>query len=214
MTGGALFKLLLKWMKTLNLEVKNIVAQSYDGASAKRGKYRSIAARLKEVAPCDTIITFIENRFDENMIDDILLMEKLFLTKVLLNENELKQLSKQYSLSYDDLRGEQRLYKAKLLTSQATLPEIRSSILENHLNVCLPVMNELFNILWTIPVNTCLYESSFSILRRIKNYLRSTTREDCLSGLALLNIEHDAEIDYDEIIKEFVSVKKSRKIVF
>ncbi|CAF4889457.1 unnamed protein product, partial [Rotaria sp. Silwood1] len=158
--------------------------------------------------------TFIENRFDENMIDDILLMEKLFLTKVLLNENELKQLSKQYSLSYDDLRGEQRLYKAKLLTSQATLPEIRSSILENHLNVCLPVMNELFNILWTIPVNTCLYESSFSILRRIKNYLRSTTREDCLSGLALLNIEHDAEIDYDEIIKEFVSVKKSRKIVF
>ncbi|CAF5031322.1 unnamed protein product, partial [Rotaria sp. Silwood1] len=138
------------------------------------------------------------------MIDDILLMEKLFLTKVLLNENELKQLSKQYSLSYDDLRGEQRLYKAKLPTSQATLPEIRSSILENHLNVCLPVMNELFKILWAIPVNTCLYESSFSILRRIKNYLRSPTREDCLSGLTLLNIEHDAEIDYDEIIKEFV----------
>ncbi|CAF1263003.1 unnamed protein product [Rotaria sp. Silwood1] len=214
MTGGALFKLLLKWLKTLNLEVKNIVAQSYDGASAMRGIYRGIAARLKEVAPCDTIITFIENRFDENMIDDILLMEKLFLTKVLLNENELKQLSKQYSLSYDDLRGEQRLYKAKLPTSQATLPEIRSSILENHLNVCLPVMNELFKILWAIPVNTCLYESSFSILRRIKNYLRSPTREDCLSGLTLLNIEHDAEIDYDEIIKEFVPVKKSRKIVF
>ncbi|CAF3696666.1 unnamed protein product, partial [Rotaria sp. Silwood1] len=205
MTGGALFKLLLKWLKTLNLEVKNIVAQSYDGASAMRGIYRGIAARLKEVAPCDTIITFIENRFDENMIDDILLMEKLFLTKVLLNENELKQLSKQYSLRYDDLRGEQRLYKAKLPTSHATLPEIRSSILENHLNVCLPVMNELFKILWTIPINTCLYESSFSILRRIKNYLRSPTREDCLSGLTLLNIEHDAEIDYDEIIKEFVS---------
>ncbi len=97
-------------------------------------------------AVLDTIITSIENRFDENMINDILLMEKLFLTKTLLNENELKQLSKQYSLSYDDLRGEQRLYKTKLptSTSQATLSEIRSFILENHLNVCLSVMNELF----------------------------------------------------------------------
>ncbi|CAF4875906.1 unnamed protein product, partial [Rotaria socialis] len=93
-------------------------------------------------------------------------------------------------------------------------PEIKSFILDNHLNVGLPVMNKLFKILWTIPVNTCEYERSFSTLRRIKTYLRSTTGEDRLSGLALLNIEREAEIDYDEIIKEFVSAKCTRKIVF
>ncbi len=169
-------------------------------------------------AVLDTIITSIEDRFDENMINDILLMEKLFSTKTLLDENELKQLSKQYSLSYDDLRGEQRLYKTKLSIStsqsQATLSEIKSFILENHLNVCLPVMNELFKILWTIPVNTCTCERRFSTLRRLKTYLRSTTGEDRLSGLALLNIEREVEIDYDEIIKEFISAKNTRKIVF
>jgi hypothetical protein len=52
MTGEALFNLLLEWLKKLNLDVKNIVAQSYDGASAMRGEYKGVAARLKEVAPC------------------------------------------------------------------------------------------------------------------------------------------------------------------
>jgi len=52
MTGEALFNLLLDWLKKLNLDVKHIVGQSYDGASAMRGEYRGVAARLKEVAPC------------------------------------------------------------------------------------------------------------------------------------------------------------------
>ncbi|CAF3249806.1 unnamed protein product [Rotaria sp. Silwood2] len=51
MTDEALFNLLLEWLKKLNLEVKNIVGQSYDGASAMRGEYKGVAARLKEVAP-------------------------------------------------------------------------------------------------------------------------------------------------------------------
>jgi hypothetical protein len=52
MTGEALFNLLLDWLKQLNLNVKNIVGQSYDGASAMRGEYKGVATRLKEVAPC------------------------------------------------------------------------------------------------------------------------------------------------------------------
>lgn len=52
MTGEALFNLLLDWLKRLNLDVKNIVGQSYDGASAMRGEYKGVASRLKEVAPC------------------------------------------------------------------------------------------------------------------------------------------------------------------
>ena len=46
----------------------------------------------------------------------------------------------------------------------------------------------------------------FSTLKRIKTYLRTTTGEDRLSALALLNIEREFEIDYDEIVKEFVAV--------
>jgi len=141
-------------------------------------------------------------------------MEKLFLTKEFLNENELKQLSKQYSISYDDLKGEQRLYKTKMTNQQATMEETTTFILKNHFNVALPVMNQLFKILWTIPANTCSCERSFSSLKRIKTHLRNTTGQDRLSGLALLSIEREFEIDYDEIIKEFVAAKEKRKIIF
>lgn len=98
--------------------------------------------------------------------------------------------------------------------SHVTLTEIKSFILNNHLNIALPVMNELFKILWTISVNTCECERSFSSLRRIKAYLQNTTGQDRLSGLALLNIEREFSIDYDEIIKEFVVRKDKRKIIF
>ncbi len=38
---------------------------------------------------------------------DIISMEKLCLSKELLNENELRDLSRHYSISYDDLKSEQ-----------------------------------------------------------------------------------------------------------
>ncbi|CAF3454693.1 unnamed protein product, partial [Rotaria socialis] len=356
MTGEALFNLLLEWLKKLNLDVKNIVAQSYDGASPMQGEYKGVAARLKQIAPCgiyihcnghilnlclvdvSTRVSSIRNNFGivsslYNLIENsakrhaifeeiqeeaglqsltikqmsdtrwtcrwdclkvvlirypqiistlqlieapeshlllhsmesfdfvfhLFIMSEIYLLtnilskylqssqisitqalkqvkmtvdtlKSLRNETEFERfyskalqmceeneidppkLSKQYSLSYDDLRGEQRLYKTKLTTSSpATLPEIKSFILDNHLNVGLPVMNKLFKILWTIPVNTCECERSFSTLRRIKTYLRSTTGEDRLSGLALLNIEREAEIDYDEIIKGICICKEHQK---
>ncbi|CAF4657931.1 unnamed protein product [Rotaria socialis] len=56
MTGEALFNLLLEWLKKLNLDVKNIVAQLYDGASAMRGEYKGVPARLKQIAPCGIYI--------------------------------------------------------------------------------------------------------------------------------------------------------------
>lgn len=130
-----------------------------------------------------------------------------------LTDNELKQLSNQYSLNYDDLRDEQRLYKTKLSNTHPhkNLTDIKSLILNNHLNVALPVMNELFKILWTIPTNTCECERSFSTLRRIKTYLRNTIGQVRLSALALLNTENEYFIDYDEIVKRVCFEQRQKK---
>jgi len=54
----------------------------------------------------------------------------------------------------------------------------------------------------TLPVTTCSSERSFSTLRRLKTYLRNTTGEDRLNGLALLNIHRDIKIDATQIIAE------------
>ncbi|KAL1447997.1 hypothetical protein WDU94_012375 [Cyamophila willieti] len=63
------------------------------------------------------------------------------------------------------------------------------------------------------PVTNCTGERSFSTLRRIKNYLRSTTTNERLSSLALLSIESNLtqEISYDDLIDNFARKKSRRK---
>ncbi|KAG6929522.1 hypothetical protein G0U57_005494, partial [Chelydra serpentina] len=68
-------------------------------------------------------------------------------------------------------------------------------------------------ILLTIPVTVASGEQSFSKLKFIKNYLRSTMRQEHLTSLAILAIEQDItlSLSYDDIITDFAA-KKARKI--
>ncbi len=61
----------------------------------------------------DNIITSINHRFYENIIEIVVLMEKLFLYKEFLNEDELHELTQFYSINYDDLKAEQRLARIR-----------------------------------------------------------------------------------------------------
>lgn len=68
-------------------------------------------------------------------------------------------------------------------------------------------------ILLTIPVSVASGERSFSKLKIIKNYLRSTMSQQRLTDLAMLTIEKDIanSLDYDDIIDNFAK-EKSRKV--
>ncbi|XP_050523747.1 uncharacterized protein LOC126895659 [Daktulosphaira vitifoliae] len=66
----------------------------------------------------------------------------------------------------------------------------------------------------TVPVTTTKDERSFSKLKLIKNYLRSTMQQERLSSLSLSSIENQRArvIDSDKVIDQFVSVKNRQKI--
>ena len=162
----------------------------------------------------DTIITSINNRFDENTIGIVVLMEKLFLTKDLLSDDEVKNLSKTYLVSYDDLKAEQQLYKNKMHNQKINIADATKYILDNNFHIAFSSKNGLFKILWTIPVNSCECERSFSALKRLKTYLRNSMREERLSGLAILNIEKDVEINMEQIVIDFIPKKQGRKMIF
>lgn len=70
-------------------------------------------------------------------------------------------------------------------------------------------------ILLTIPVTVASGERSFSKLKLIKTYLRSTISQCRLTNLATLSIENEIaeNIDFDNLIKEFAD-KKARKVKF
>nr|XP_012563463.1 unnamed protein product [Hydra vulgaris] len=69
-------------------------------------------------------------------------------------------------------------------------------------------------ILLTIPVTVASGERSFSKMKLIKTYLRSTMSQDRLSSLGTLSIEKNIaeNLDFSTLIKDF-SDKKARKII-
>ncbi|KAG6923009.1 hypothetical protein G0U57_000227 [Chelydra serpentina] len=71
------------------------------------------------------------------------------------------------------------------------------------------------HILLTLPVSVASGERSFSILKLLKNYLRSTMSQNRLSGLALISIESTIakNLDFTESFKDYASIK-TRKIQF
>ena len=65
-------------------------------------------------------------------------------------------------------------------------------------------------ILATLPVTSCECERSFSAMRRLKNYTRSTMVEERLNGLALMEIHQDIEPSVQQVIDKFAA--DSRRI--
>lgn len=74
-----------------------------------------------------------------------------------------------------------------------------------------PRVKRLLKILCTLPITNCTSERSFSTLRRLKTYLRSTMHNERLNGLALLN-SSNVTISPEEVINEIA--KKPRKLDF
>ena len=60
---------------------------------------------------------------------------------------------------------------------------------QNGLHDILLVLYKVASILATIPATSCSAERSFSALRRIKTFVRSTMGQDRLSSIAVINIE-------------------------
>ena len=107
-----------------------------------------------------------------------------------------------------------------LVSRVASLNSIRTTVdLGRYLHSCLPAYRNLYDtvqIALTIAVSSAECERSFSSLKRIKTRLRTTMGEDRSSDLAILSIERDMvskTLDYEQIIDEFASADKNRRIV-
>ena len=64
-------------------------------------------------------------------------------------------------------------------------------------------------------VANCSAERSFSVLKRLKNYCRSTLSNEKLNALAILAIEQDLVngLNYDDVIDNFAALKSRRKVM-
>jgi len=68
----------------------------------------------------------------------------------------------------------------------------------------------LLTILATLPVSAATSERSFSTMRRLKTYIRSSIGNEGMTGLALLSIHKDRQIDREKIMNDFVASSNRR----
>ncbi|CAA7015098.1 unnamed protein product [Microthlaspi erraticum] len=87
--------------------------------------------------------------------------------------------------------------------------------LKKYGGVCYPNTWIAYRVMLTIPVSVASAERSFSKLKLIKSYLRSTMSEEKLNGLAMLSIERDmvGKLDYQTLMNDFAG-KTARREIF
>ena len=120
--------------------------------------------------------------------------------------------------NYSDIDGDDLFLELKLL--RGGLPEgitKAAGIFEflKRRESCYPNTWTAYRIMMTIPVSVASAERSFSKLKLIKSYLRSSMSQERLNGLSMLSIERDMaeKLDYTNLMNEFAG-RNARRIIF
>ena len=89
-------------------------------------------------------------------------------------------------------------------------------LIENNMLSCsIPDVYTAFIMFLTLPVTSSSAERSFSKLKLIKSYLRSTMTTVRLSELAVLSIEYDRAraLDLEKLVRTFCDAKRRRGLM-
>lgn len=117
-------------------------------------------------------------------------------------------------LSYKEVvKSEYALWKNKWSQESEDLPKTAVCALVKCDKDFFPNLYILLKILAVLPVSVATAERSFSSLRRLKTYLRNTTSENRLNGLALLSIHRDIYISDEKVIDKFASLPRKLDFV-
>nr|CAH7750126.1 unnamed protein product [Callosobruchus chinensis] len=141
-------------------------------------------------------------------------------------ESELAELVKHLVEKYDELSEDdmvKEILRLRRFLQAANVPNEKSldwsslKLLEftvkHELSDSLPNLTLALRFFLTLCVSVASCERSFSKLKLIKTYLRSTMSQARLSNLAILSIENSIaqEIDFDEAISKFAEDKVRKK---
>lgn len=160
----------------------------------------------------DIVMKEINDRFNEN---DLSILNSLMetLTYESPSQSSIQEVCKFYELNEDDLAAELKIFN-KMFKSYGKVNNIENRTLylkDKDIQNGFPIIVILLKIFLTIPTSSVSCERSFSSLKKLKNYLRTTIGQERLSNMAILYIEREREVNKEQIINLF-NKNKNRKI--
>ncbi|XP_026819121.1 52 kDa repressor of the inhibitor of the protein kinase-like [Rhopalosiphum maidis] len=161
----------------------------------------------------DDFISQLKERFSKHKT--ILSSLYLLIPKMCLKSPILESDFSIYSdfINVDTLPSELKLWKRKWIAFK-DVDRPRTAV--EALNYCnpelFPNIHFLLKVLATLPVSTATPERTFSTLKRVKTFLRNSTGQERLTGLALLSVHRDVTVNPDEVLNQF-ALQKDRNIL-
>ena len=140
-----------------------------------------------------SIVSELQSRFEGNDQEVLCALDKIAFSPS-QSINNIQTVSNFYGVDSEMLSSEKSIfenYDCGDPCQRKNTAVMLKTMHQNCLHDILPVLYKVASILATIPASSCSAEGSFSVLRRIKTFLRSTMGQDRLSNIAVINIERE-----------------------
>lgn len=165
----------------------------------------------------DTVINEIKERFEQPGFQKYLQMEKSLLLPSNLWTDEILETLEEFKIDKIKLIKEKE-FVGQLIKNPKSLKDFVNAfqILHPETKMLFPQVHLLLRLLLVLPATSATAERSFSMLRRLKTYLRSTMTQKRLNHVCILNSYPELvdNIDLKKIITEFIDRNNFRCQVF
>ncbi|KAL4154106.1 hypothetical protein QTP88_001939 [Uroleucon formosanum] len=161
----------------------------------------------------DYIIQALHTRFDDRL-SDVMPLEGLIPSNFsFYDDDSILKAAMIYDkdLTYTDsscLRAELHMWRCQWYDKDDKPQSVIDTL--PHCTNLLPNIQVLLRLFGTLPITSATPERTFSTLKRLKSYLRSTMTQERLNGLAIANINKKENLTELEVLQQFSKTSPKR----
>lgn len=161
----------------------------------------------------------IGERFHSESLSFLAQLEDLILGKSNLSAAEIARLFPDIDATVYGIEMQQLGHlKAQKQLDSSLYPDNICQLFkqDSTLSILLPNISKLLQLYMTLPCTSCEAERSFSTLRRVKTYLRSTMTQQRLNHACVLSVHKEIldQVDLKTLVTDFVSRNSVRQATF
>ncbi|XP_066948596.1 zinc finger MYM-type protein 1-like [Macrobrachium rosenbergii] len=160
-------------------------------------------ARIAYYDALDRVLTEMRDRFACRDTHILTCLAKMILGNAV--EDDFKAMSEFYNVDQDIPMAETAIFHNLEGVDLNTANTVIRYLYSNALCETLPHLSEMAKNLATLPATSCSAERSFSCLRRLKTYLRSTMDQDRVSACQLKHWELEVKRQLDQDVKKGIT---------